>query len=98
MGLGEWSIDYMLRVRSISQCMHSITMDSIITLFTISSLNHDRYPGVNICYLTGDAALVNCSLIDLSGLLSSEETRKQTLVLPSAPPPTASVNRVSNTP
>ena len=46
MGLVESSIDYMSRVRGISQCMHGITMDNIIPIFEIESLDHGRYPGV----------------------------------------------------
>ena len=78
--------------------MHGITMDRIIPLFAISSLDHDCYPGVKSLYLKGDATLVNCKLLDLIGLLSSEDTQKQALGIPSAPPPTATENRVSNTP
>ena len=54
--------------------MHDITMELIIPLFTITSIYHDRYPGVKISYLAGDAALINCDLLELSGLLSSEDT------------------------
>ena len=49
--------------------MHGITMDSIIHIFAIASLDHDRYPGAKSFYLLGDAALVNCNLLDLRGLL-----------------------------
>ena len=97
MGLGESSIDYMLRVRGISQRIQGNTMDRIISLFANASLNHDRYPGVKIRYLTGDAALVNCNLLDLSSLLSSEETWQQALGLTRLTPPTTA-NHVSNTP
>ena len=75
MELGESSIDYMSRAHGISQRMQGITMDKMIPLFTIASLDHDRYPGVNIRYLAGDPALVNCNLLDLIGLISSKETR-----------------------
>ena len=44
MVLGESSIDYMLRVRGISQLMQGVTMDKIIPLFDIASLDHDCYP------------------------------------------------------
>ena len=42
MGLGESSIDYMSGVRGIYQCIHGITMERIIHLFDIVSLDHDR--------------------------------------------------------
>ena len=97
MGLGKSNIDYMLRVRGISQRMHSIIMYSIIPLFAIVSLDHDCYPGVKIHNLAGDATLVNFRLLDLSGVLSSEDTRQQSVCLTSSTPPTTA-NRVSNTP
>ena len=53
MRLGMSSIDYMLRVRGISQRMQGITMECIIPLFSISSLDHDRYPGVKSRYIVG---------------------------------------------
>ena len=71
---GKSSIDYMSRVRGISQYIQGITMERIILLFSITSLDHDCYPGVNICYLAGDAALVNCDLLEISGLISSKDT------------------------
>ena len=46
MRLGKSSIDYMSRVRGISQIMQGVTIDHIIPLFDIASLDHDRYPGV----------------------------------------------------
>ena len=79
MVLGELSIDYLSRVRGISQCIHGITMERIITLFAIATLDRDRYPGVKICYLAGNAALVNCNLLELSGLLPRKYTRQQAL-------------------
>ena len=75
MGIGESIIDYMSRVRGISQCMQGITMDRIIPLFAITSLDRHRYPGLKSRYLVGDVALVNCNLLEFSGLLSSEETQ-----------------------
>ena len=51
-----------------------IIMECIIPMFAVASLDHDRYPGVNSRYLAVDAALVNCDLLKLSGLLSSTET------------------------
>ena len=96
MGLGELSIDDMLRVCGTSQHMQGIKMDKIIPLFAIESLDHDRYPGVKSLYLAGNSALVNCNRLDLSGLLSSEETRQQALGLTRSTPPTTA-NRVSNT-
>ena len=98
MRLGKSSIDYMLRVRGISQLIQGITMERIIPLFAIASLDHYRYPGVKIRYLAKDAALVNCDLLKLSTLLSSKETRKRDLGIPSAPPSTTADNDVSNTP
>ena len=44
--LGESSIDYMSRVLGIAQRMQVVTIDRIIPLFTITSLDHERYPGV----------------------------------------------------
>ena len=41
---------------------------------------------------------MNCDLLDLSGLLSIEETRKQTFVITSAPPSNTAADYVSNTP
>ena len=54
-------------------------MGRIIPLFAITILDHDCYPVVNSRYLVGDASLVNYNLIDLSSLLSSEETQKTSL-------------------
>ena len=73
-------------------------MKRVIPIFAISSLDHDRYPGVKSRYLVGDAVLVYRDLPELSGLLSSEETRQHALGIPSAPPSTTVANRVSNTP
>ena len=72
-------------------------MDKIIPLFTIASLDHDRYPRVKSRYLVGNAALKNCNLLDLSVLLPSEETCQKDLGLTRSTPP-ATTNRVSNTP
>ena len=74
-----------------------MTIDRIIPLFEITSLDHKRYPGVKSRYLTGDTALVNCDLFQLSGLLSSEETRQRPLGIPAIPLSTTSANCVSNT-
>ena len=98
MGLVEFSIEYMFKVLWITQCMHGITMERIIPLFYIASLNHDCYSGVNICYLAGDTELVNCNLLEISGLLFRKETQKLTLGILSVPPSTTVSNRVSNTP
>ena len=46
MRLGDSSIDYMLRVCGIAQRMQGVTIDRIIPLFIIASLDHERYPGV----------------------------------------------------
>ena len=92
------SIDHMLRVRGISQRMQGLTIDHIIPLFTITSLDHDQYPGVKSRYLAGDTALVNCDLPQFSGILSREETRQYALVIPNAPPSNNISNSVSNTP
>ena len=71
MRLGESSIDYMSRVRGIAQQMHGVTIDRIIPLFAIASLDHERYTVVKIQYLAGDTALVNFDLLHISCLLSS---------------------------
>ena len=42
MRLGESSIDYMSRVRGISQRMQGIKIDHIILFFAITSIDHDR--------------------------------------------------------
>ena len=86
----------MSRVRGIAQRMHGVTIDRIIPLLAIASLYHKRYPGVKSRYLAGDTAMVNCYLQQLSGLLSSKETRKRALGITAAPPSTTSANRVSN--
>ena len=96
MRLGESSIDYMSRVRGISKRMHGVTINRIIPLFAIASIDHDRYPGVKSCYLAGETALVNCELLQLIGLLSSEETRQRALGITATPPSNTSVNIVSN--
>ena len=88
MRLGELSINYMSRVPGISQRMQGITMERNIPLFAITNLDHDCYLGVNSCYLTGDAALVNRNLLKLSNILSSEDTQQSALVIPSSPPST----------
>ena len=98
MRLNELSIDYILRALGISKRMKLIKMERIIRLFAITSLYHDRYSGVKSRYLAGYAALVNCNLLKLRGLLSSLETQQRALVIPSAPPFTTVANRVSNTP
>ena len=97
MRLGKSSIDYMSRVRGISQRMQGVTIYRIIPLFAIASLDHERYPGVKSRYLAGDTALVNCDLLQLSVLLSSEENRQRALGIPTIPPSTTSANWVSNT-
>ena len=63
MRLGKSSIDYMLRVRGISQRTQGVTIDRIIPLFVIASLDHDSYPGVKSRYLAGDTTLVNSDLL-----------------------------------
>ena len=95
--LGESSIDYISRVRGISQRMHGVKMDRIIPLFAIASLDHERHPGVKIRYLAGDTALLNCDLLQISSLLSSEETIKQALGITAIPLSNTSINRLSNT-
>ena len=97
MRLGESIIDYMLRVCGIAQRMHGVTIDCIIPLFDIASLDYESYPGAKSRYLAGDTALVNCDLLQLSSLISSEETRQHPLGISSIPPPTTSVKSVSNT-
>ena len=88
MGLGKSSIDYILRAHGISQRMKDVTMDNIIPIFPIESLDNDRYPGVKRRYLTEDPELVNYNLLDLSSILSSKETRQQALGLASLSPTT----------
>ena len=78
--------------------MQGVTIDRIIPIFAIASLDHERYPGVKSRYLAGDTAMVNCDLLQLSGLLSSEETRQRALGIPNAPPSNTIANCVSNTP
>ena len=70
-------------------------MEKIIPLFAIASLDHSRYPSVKIRYLAIDPTLVKYKLLNLSGLLSSKDTRQQALELMSSTPP-ATENRVSN--
>ena len=88
----------MLRFRGISQRMKGLTIDRIIPLFAIVSLDHDRYPGVKISYLTVDTTPVDCNLLQLSGLLSSKETRQRSLGIPNVPLSNTIANCVSNTP
>ena len=97
MRLDKSSIDYMLRFRGIAQRMQGVTIDRISPISEIASLNHEIYPVVKSCYLAGDTALVNRDLLQLSGLLASEETRQRTLGIPATPPSTTRANRVSNT-
>ena len=87
----------MLRVRGIAQWMHGVKIDRIIPLFAIASLDHEIYPGAKIRYLAGDTGLLNCDLLQLSVLQSSEETRQQVLGITTTPLSTTSVNHVSNT-
>ena len=94
--LDESIIYYMSRVCGIAQQMHGVTIDRIIPIFLIPSLDHKIYLWVKSRYLAGDTALVNCELLQLSGLLSSEETRQRALNITSVPPSTTSVNLVSN--
>ena len=72
-------------------------MERFIPLFAVATLNHDRYPGVKSRYLAGYTALVNCDILDISGVLYSKETRQQALGIPSAAPSTTSANRIYNT-
>ena len=83
MGLGKTSIDYIPRVSGISQRMQGVLIEKIIPLLAIVSLYHNCYPGAKIRYLAGYPTLVNCIIIDLSGIFSIEETRHQALGLPS---------------
>ena len=96
MRLGELSIDYMSRVCDIAQRMYGVTIDRIIPLLEIASLDHKIYPEVKIRYLVGDTALVNCNLLRLSGIFSSKDTRQRALGISAVHPSTTSVNRVSN--
>ena len=70
MGLGKSSIDYIPYVHEISQRMKGVTMEKIIPLLFISSLDQGRYPVVKRQYLAVNPALVNCNLLYLSGILS----------------------------
>ena len=81
MGLGELSIKYMSHIHSISQQMCGFSMEQIIPLFSIAGLDHNQYPGVTIRYLASDPALVNCNLLDISGLVYGKDTRQQSLIL-----------------
>ena len=72
--IGKLSIDYMSSVQGISQRMQGITIERIIPFFAITTLDHNRYPGVKSCYLVGYAALVNCDLLKLSSLLYIKES------------------------
>ena len=92
------SIDYMSRVRGISKRMQGETIDRIIPFFAIASLGHDSYLGVKSQYLAGDTTMVNCDLLQLSGLLSSKERIQRALGIMNVPPSTTIDNRVSNTP
>ena len=83
MVLGEFINDYMSCVWGIYQCMEGIMMDKIILIFAVTSLYHNRYPGVKFCHLAGNVILVNCNLLDLSGLLPSKDTQQQDLELTS---------------
>ena len=74
--------------------MQGVTIDRIIPLFAIASLDHERYPGVKSRYLAGDTALVNCDLLQISGLLSSEEMIQCALGIPNLPPSPTSANCV----
>ena len=96
--LRELSIDYMSMIQGISQHMQGNTMERIIPIFAIASTDNDRYPGVKSCYLVGDAALVNCDLLKIRGLLSIKDTRQHTLVIPRAPPSNTVASRVSKIP
>ena len=96
MRLDKSSIKYMSRVRGIAQWMHDVKIDHIIPLFVIASLDYDSYPGVKSNYLAGYTTRVNCDLLQLSVLLSIEETRQHTLVIPDIPLSTPSFNRLSN--
>ena len=85
MQLGESNINYMSRIQGISQRIQGITIERIIPLFSTASIEHGQYPGVKSRYLMGDAALLNCDLLELSVLLSSEDTRQRALGISSAP-------------
>ena len=77
MEVRESSIDFMSQVRNISQRVKGLSMEKIIPIFIIASLDHDCYPGVKSRHLDGDPALVNCDLLIINGKLLSEETRQQ---------------------
>ena len=89
------NIEYMSRVCGIPQGMRGVLVEKTIPLFPIASLYHNHYPGMKSWYITGDPALVNFKLINLRGLIYSEDTRKQSLGFMGSKP-TAKENHVSN--
>ena len=84
--LGDSSTDNMSCVLGESQLLQGIYMDKITPLFTIASLDHDPYPGIKSHHLAGDPSLVNCNLLGLSGLISSEDNLQQSPGLPTEVP------------
>ena len=87
----------MSRVCGIAQRTNGVKIYRIIPLFTIESLDHERHTGVKSRYLVGYTALVNCDVLQISGLLSSEETGQRALGINALPLSTTSVNCLSNT-
>ena len=96
MGLGKSSIDYMPRVRGIAQQMHGVTIDRIIPLFFNSESRSQKISRGESRYLAEDTTLVNCDLLQLSGLFSSKETRQRARGITAVPQSTPSVNQVSH--
>ena len=93
--LGKFSIHYMLSLRGILQGMQGIKMEHIIPLFTITSLDHDRYPGMKSRYLAGDTSL--CDILKLISFLSRKDIQQLTLGIPSSLPSATVSNCVFNT-
>ena len=87
----------MSRVCGIAQRTDGVKIDRIIPLFAIASLDHERYTGGKSRYLAGYTLLVNYDVLQISGLLSSEETRQRALGINASPLSTTSVNCLSNT-
>ena len=79
MSLVEYIIDYMSHVQGVSQRLQGIYMDKIISLFATSRLYHDHYPGIESRFLAWEQAIITCGLLDIVGLLYSDETQQQSL-------------------
>ena len=78
--------------------MQGVTIECIIPLFAINSLDHEMYQEVKSRYLTGFSTLANYNPLQLSGVLSSGKKRQRALGITNAPPSNSISNCVSNTP